>query len=160
MRLCIILLLVAVVLWLSGFLAASCQSDASLPDPNDAPELFGRIQSWMPTPPPLKKGDLKPTACLDFPYLRPSTSGACSVVVLEGEDTRATVVELVEGTARIAFTDNRRPDKSASTDLPAEVDGETTEELQLQISSDGGELRVRCREGKQCAVRLKPKSDD
>ena len=160
MRLCIIILLVAVVLWLSGFFVGSCQDDASIPDPDEAPALFERIQEWMPTPPPLTRQDLEPAPCLEFPYLRPKNSGLCSVSVREGDDTRATVIELVDGTARVSFTDNRRPDKSASTDLPAEVDNETTEELQIQISSAGGQLSVRCRGGEECAVRLKPKADD
>lgn len=154
MRLCIFILVVALVLWWSGLLVGANQDDVTLPDPDDAPELLERLQSLMPTPPPLVKADLTPISCLDYPYLRPQTSGACTVTVREGEDTRGTTIELVDGTARVTFKDNSRPDKSASSDLPAEVDDEETNQLDLQISEDGGEISVRCRGGKTCVVRL------
>lgn len=154
MRLCIFLLVVALVLWWSGLLIGANQDDATLPDPDEAPDFLEHLQSLMPEPPPLVKADLMPVSCLDYPYLRPSTSGACTVVVRTGEDTRATTLELVDGTAKVTFKDNRRPDKSASSDLPAEVDDEETDRLDLQVSEDGGEISVRCRGGKTCVVRL------
>jgi hypothetical protein len=159
MRFCLVILVVVIGLWLSGLFMGSCQGEATLPDRDQVSDLSQHIQGWMPTPSPLTKADLEPAACLDFPYLRPSDSSACTVEIREGDDTRATVIKLEEGTARVAFTDKRRPNKSWKTNLPAEAEGETVEELQLQISSDGGELIVHCREGKSCAVRLKPKTD-